>query len=80
MPILATRNTAHMADDARTYADKNGMVWNQVFQPGQGQAPIVQAFNPSISSAWLIGPDGVVIAENLRGDAIKDAVAKALSK
>ena len=31
-----------------------------------------------IPSIWLIGPDGKVVAKDLRGDAIKDALAKRL--
>jgi len=34
----------------------------------------------SIPSLWLIGADGKIIAKDLRGEAIKDAVGKALMK
>jgi len=33
----------------------------------------------SIPSIWLIGPDGKIIAKDLHGDALKEAVKKALS-
>jgi len=69
------------ADDAKNYVDKNGMAWNQVYQAGEWQAPIVEAYGVlSIPSLWLIGADGKIIAKDLRGEAIKDAVGKALMK
>jgi hypothetical protein len=33
-----------------------------------------------IPSIFLIGPDGKIVARELRGDAIADAVGKALGK
>ena len=33
-----------------------------------------------IPAIWLIGPDGKVVAKDLRGKGIKQAVARALGK
>jgi thiol-disulfide isomerase/thioredoxin len=69
------------ASDAKGYADKNGLAWSQVYQPGQFQGPIAQAYGvQGIPSVWLIGPDGKVIAKGLAGDGIKAAVQAALGK
>ena len=79
--VMISVSLDEKAQDAKTYADKNGMAWNQVFQTGEWQAPIVQAYGVrAIPSLYLIGPDGKVIAKDLRGDAIKAAVAGALGK
>ncbi|HEY1684778.1 MAG TPA: redoxin domain-containing protein [Tepidisphaeraceae bacterium] len=66
--------------DAQKYVKQNGLVWNQVFLPGQWEAATLKDFGVrGIPSIWLIGPDGKVIAKNLRGAAIKNAVASVLS-
>jgi thiol-disulfide isomerase/thioredoxin len=77
--VMISISMDEKSEDARSYTDKNGMGWNQAYQAGQWQAPMVQAYCVrSIPSIWLIGPDGRIIAKNLRGDAIKAAVANAL--
>ena len=69
------------AADAKTYVDKNSLSWNQAFLDGAWDAPTVKSYGVrGIPSIWLIGPDGKVIARDLRGDGIKSAVAAALGK
>jgi protocatechuate 3,4-dioxygenase beta subunit/peroxiredoxin len=68
------------AADAQQYARKNQLTWQQVFLPGQWNAQTVKAYGVrGIPSIWLIGPDGRVMAKDLRGDGIKLAVASALN-
>jgi thiol-disulfide isomerase/thioredoxin len=67
--------------DAKAYVQKNGLAWNQAFLSGQWEATAVKDYGVrGIPSIWLIGPDGKVIARDLRGEAIKSAVAAALGK
>jgi peroxiredoxin len=71
------------ADDARKYAADHGMAWFQGFLPGarEGNSAVLNSYGvDSIPSIWLIGPDGKVIAKDLRGDDIEAAVKKALTK
>jgi thiol-disulfide isomerase/thioredoxin len=77
--VMISVSLDEKADDAKKYVDKNGMLWNQVFQPGEWNAPIVQAYSvQSIPSIFLIGPTGTVIAKDLRGDAINSAIEAAI--
>jgi thiol-disulfide isomerase/thioredoxin len=67
--------------DAKAYVQKNGLAWNQAVLSGQWEATAVKDYGVrGIPSIWLIGPDGKVIARDLRGEAIKSAVAAALGK
>ena len=56
------------------------MPWPQYFD-GKGWAnEIAQRFGiGSIPATFLIGKDGKVVASNLRGEALEDAVTKALA-
>ena len=66
------------ADDAQQYVKKNNLAWNQVFLPGGWDAATVKDYGVrAIPAIWLIGPDGKVIAKDLRGDAIRSAVEAA---
>ncbi len=64
----------------RKYVDGNALGWRQAFLGNFGEAKLPNEYGVrGIPSIWLIGPDGRVIAKDLRGDAIKEAVGKALS-
>jgi thiol-disulfide isomerase/thioredoxin len=66
-------------DAARQYVEKNGLGWHQGFLGDFSEAKLPAEYGVrGIPSTWLIGPDGKVIAKDLRGDSIKDAIAKAL--
>jgi peroxiredoxin len=55
--------------------------WSQVFLDPATRGPIVRAYGAqSIPAVFLIGPDGKVIAKDLRGQQIPQVVAKALGK
>jgi hypothetical protein len=69
-------------DAPKKYVQKNGIKWVQGFL---GQGPANQAVPNlygvrGIPSIWLIGPDGKVIAKDLRGEEIKTAAAAAMKK
>jgi hypothetical protein len=38
----------------------------------------VEAYQVGLPSIWLIGPDGRIVARDLRDEAIKELVSKAL--
>jgi RNA polymerase sigma factor (sigma-70 family) len=66
-------------DDPRKYAVEHGTGWIQGFLGDWSSSKLPDAYGVrGIPSIWLIGPDGNVIAKDLRGKAIKKAVAEAL--
>jgi peroxiredoxin len=68
-------------DDPRQYAVKQGLGWMQGFLGEWADGKLPDAYGVrGIPSIWLIGPDGKVVAKDLRGGQIKDAVAKALAQ
>jgi thiol-disulfide isomerase/thioredoxin len=63
------------------YAAKNGLRWAQAFLGRGGTSTATTDFGvQGIPSIWLIGPDGKVLAKDLRGESIKAAVAAALGR
>jgi hypothetical protein len=62
------------------YIKQNGLIWTHGFAGNllagvnAGKAYKVR----SIPATFLIGPDGRILAKNLRGAELKDAVRKAL--
>jgi peroxiredoxin/protocatechuate 3,4-dioxygenase beta subunit len=65
----------------REYARKNELGWTMGFLGDWSKAELPGKYGvEGIPSIFLIGPDGKIIAANLRGDAIKSAVERALSK
>ncbi|MEM6458785.1 MAG: carboxypeptidase regulatory-like domain-containing protein [Planctomycetota bacterium] len=61
------------------YAEEKGYVWPQLYPTGAFEAEVVQAFGVrGIPSIWLVGPDGKVLAKDLRGGAILPAVKNAM--
>jgi RNA polymerase sigma factor (sigma-70 family) len=68
-------------DDPRQYATKHGLGWTQGFLGDWSQAKLPETYGvQGIPSIWLIGPDGRVVAKDLRGAQIQAAVAKALGR
>jgi len=60
---------------------KHGMDWPQVFGPKSGGTEVFEALNGvGIPYTCLIGPDGKIIAQNLRGPEMADEVTKHLPK
>ncbi len=60
------------------HARENGLDWTQAFA-GNLRAPVASAYLVrSIPSTFLIGPDGRILARNLRGEALEQAIRAAL--
>jgi thiol-disulfide isomerase/thioredoxin/protocatechuate 3,4-dioxygenase beta subunit len=69
------------AKDPQKYAEKNGIKWTQGFLGDWSKTDIPANYGiRGIPSIWLIGPDGKVIAKDIRGDLIADTVKAALEK
>ncbi len=65
----------------KKYAAENGLGWAQGFLGEWSKADVPDRYGVrGIPSIWLIGPDGKVVAKDLRGEKIKEAVAEALAK
>jgi len=63
----------------KEYAEKNGFRWIQGFLGDRSKTPVPGQFGAwGIPQILLIGPDGKIVAKNLRGEEIKKAVARAL--
>ncbi len=63
------------------YVRQKKLSWLQGFIGEWSKATILDDFGiEGIPSIWLIGPEGKVIAKDLRGDQIKTAIAQALAK
>jgi len=65
----------------RAYVNDNHMTWTQALLEGNWDNRVVRTYGVSgIPAILLIGPDGKIIAPNLRGAAIETTVAEALGK
>ena len=65
----------------RRYVEKNALGWRQAFLGSFDKAKVPTEYGiRGIPSIWLIDPDGNVVAKDLRGAAIKEAIAKALGE
>jgi len=65
----------------RNYAKKNDIGWTQCFLGEWSKTDVPATFGvEGIPAIFLIGPDGKIIGRDLRGEAIKSAVAEALKK
>ena len=61
------------------YAKENGCGWVDGFLGDWGKDEVTKLYGVrGIPSIWLIGPDGKVVANGLRGEAIMAAVSQAL--
>jgi len=59
----------------------NGMTWSQYFDGKGGQNKLAQKYSiDSIPATFLVGKDGKIIAKNLRGSALEEAVKEAVAK
>jgi hypothetical protein len=68
-------------DAPRSYVEKNGLRWTQGFLGDWAKTKVPEDYGVSgIPAIWLIGPDGRIVAKDLRGKGIKKAVAKVLGK
>jgi RNA polymerase sigma factor (sigma-70 family) len=66
-------------DAPRNYAVKNELRWTQGFLGDWSKTTVPEEYGVNgIPAIWLIGPDGRVVAKDLRGNGIKKAVGQAL--
>jgi peroxiredoxin len=64
----------------KAYAKENELQWTQGFLGDWSRTSVPASYGvEGIPSIWLIGPDGRVIARDLRGARIEEAVAEALA-
>jgi len=67
------------AEDARKYVSNNGMGWTHVFLGDWTKTPVPNQYGvEGIPTLILVGHKGEVLARDLRGPAIREAVGKAL--
>jgi thiol-disulfide isomerase/thioredoxin len=68
------------AEVAERYIKENGLIWTHGFAGNLlAGAPAGKVYKvQSIPATFLIGPDGRILAKNLRGGELKEAVRKAL--
>ena len=65
----------------KAYLAKRNLGWTQGLLDTSSKNRVLADYGVrGIPSIWLIGPDGRVLAKDLRGDAIKTAVAEALGR
>ncbi|MGD2245348.1 MAG: TlpA disulfide reductase family protein, partial [Candidatus Aminicenantes bacterium] len=63
------------------FIKNNGMTWRQYFDGKGWQNELARKYAVnSIPATFLLGPDGRIIAKNLRGPALEEAVKEALDK
>jgi thiol-disulfide isomerase/thioredoxin len=68
------------AETPRNFVKQRGFTWRQGFLGEWSQAKLPDQYGvQGIPSLFLIGPDGRFLAKDMRGPAIREAVAKALS-
>jgi thiol-disulfide isomerase/thioredoxin len=64
---------------AKRYVEANGLAWRHAHVGGTHSRVPTQYTVRSLPATFLIGPDGRVLAKNLRGDELRQAVAAALA-
>ncbi len=65
----------------KDYVRQQNIPWRQLFLKGAFSNPVFEAYHfDSIPQILLIGPDGEILATDLRGQKIKEAVAAALKQ
>ncbi len=63
------------------FMEDNGMTWQQYFDGKGGQNKLARKYSiDSIPATFLVGTDGKIIAKNLRGSSLEEAVKKAVDK
>src|SRR5262249_32652539 len=72
----------HSREEARQYVATNGLNWTQGFlghtTANAAGRKVVEDYGLGLPSIWLIGPDGRIVARDLRGEAIGESVVKSL--
>jgi beta-lactamase regulating signal transducer with metallopeptidase domain/thiol-disulfide isomerase/thioredoxin len=66
------------AEAAKNFVEEHGLAWQHVNVGGTGARVSKDYTVRTLPATFLIGPDGRVVAKNLRGEELKRAVAAAL--
>jgi thiol-disulfide isomerase/thioredoxin len=61
------------------YAKENGMTWTQGFAGALSGLFATSYFVRAIPATFLVGPDARILAKNLRGPALKEAIRNAVT-
>jgi len=79
--VMVSVSLDEEVDAPRKFVAAREIPWVQVWLEGATGGPIARAYAAQqIPAIFLIGPDGKVVAKGLRGEQIKEVVAKALGK
>ncbi len=79
--VMISLSLDNDADAPKNFARKNDIKWVQGFLGKWSDSKVPETYGvDGIPSIFLIGPSGKIIAHGLRGEAIADAVGKALGK
>ena len=75
--VMASLSLDERVDDARSFVKSKNLTWHQgLVDP---ESPIATAYGAAaIPATFLIGPDGKILATDLRGEKIMTSVAEAL--
>jgi len=66
---------------SRLRIKEDGAIWQQLLLKGDARKQVLAAYSiVSIPQILLVSPDGTIIAKDLRGNKIYEAVQKALAK
>ncbi|HUU99062.1 MAG TPA: TlpA disulfide reductase family protein [Phycisphaerae bacterium] len=69
------------AKTARSYAEKNGMTWPQVWVKGGDKSELAKLYNVGgIPATFLIGSDGKIVAKDLPGEKLLRTIEKEIKK
>ena len=69
------------AETAKAYAAKNGMQWPQIFAEGAEKSELAKLYNVAgIPATFLVGPDGKVVATDLRGKKLLRTIEQEIKK
>jgi peroxiredoxin len=67
------------AATAHRYVEQKGLGWRQIWADGAHEGPLAKQYHVrAIPATYLIGPDGKVIARDLRGDDLAAKVRESL--
>lgn len=69
------------ADTARKYAQQNNMPWRHIWVDGADKSELAKLYGVGgIPATFLIGPDGQVVAKDLRGAKLLKAIGEEVEK
>ena len=66
---------------AARFAQKKGMTWPQAWAEGGSKHPVARLYGvEGIPATFLVGPDGKVVAKDLRGKKLLKTIAKEIAR